>query len=62
MKTKSFYIISLLWLLAIPTQADSGRIRIASCQFPVSADVMSNYRFIESQMIEAKLKKADVVH
>ncbi|HUX97358.1 MAG TPA: carbon-nitrogen hydrolase family protein [Bacteroidales bacterium] len=40
----------------------SGRIRIASCQFPVSADIMSNYRFIEAQMIEAKLKKADVVH
>lgn len=39
-----------------------GRIRIASCQFPVSADIMENYRFIEAQITEAKLKKADVVH
>jgi len=43
-------------------QEVTGKIRIASCQFPVSADIMSNYRFIESQIIEASLKKADVVH
>lgn len=41
---------------------DKGHIRIASCQFPVSADIISNYSFIEAQIIEAKLKKADVVH
>jgi deaminated glutathione amidase len=41
---------------------NNGKMRIASCQFPVSANIMSNYRFIESQIIEAKLKKADVVH
>jgi deaminated glutathione amidase len=40
----------------------SGKIRIASCQFPVSADLKSNYKFITDQMAEAKLKKADVVH
>lgn len=45
-----------------PPEDGNGRIRIASCQFPVSADIISNYRFIEAQMIEAKLKKADVVH
>ena len=39
-----------------------GRIRVASCQFPVSADINANYRYIESQITEAKLKKADVVH
>jgi predicted amidohydrolase len=39
-----------------------GRIRVASCQFPVSSDLYSNYHYIESQIIEAKLKKADVVH
>jgi len=48
---------------AVPGSGQStGRIRIASCQFPVSADIQSNFRYIESQMIEAKLKKADVVH
>ena len=39
-----------------------GRIRVASCQFPVSADIKVNYRYIEAQITEAKLKKADVVH
>lgn len=39
-----------------------GKIRIASCQFPVSADIKANYQYIEDQIIEAKLKKADVVH
>jgi predicted amidohydrolase len=41
---------------------DSGKLCIASCQFPVSADISENYRWIKSQMIEAKLKQADVVH
>ena len=41
---------------------EDGRIRIASCQFPVSANVKDNYRYIVEQITEAKLKKADVVH
>ena len=40
----------------------SGKLRIASCQFPVSADIKLNYQYISEQIIEAKLKKADVVH
>lgn len=45
-----------------PNNSRDGKIRIASCQFPVSADLKSNYQYIEAQIIEAKLKKADVVH
>ncbi len=41
---------------------EGGRIRIASCQFPVSANLKDNYQYIEAQIIEAKLKKADVAH
>jgi len=41
---------------------ESGKIRIASCQFPISSEIKENYRWIESQIIEAKLKKADIVH
>ncbi len=41
---------------------ESGRIRIASCQFPVSSDIRENYTWIKKQLIEAKLKKADIVH
>ena len=43
-------------------QKVNGRIRIASCQFPVSADIRSNYQFMEDQITEAKLKGADVAH
>lgn len=40
----------------------TGKLRIASCQFPVSSNIAENLRWIEKQMIEAKLKKADIVH
>ena len=44
------------------TMSEIGKIRIASCQFPVSPDILINLQWIEKQMIEAKLKKADIVH
>jgi predicted amidohydrolase len=47
---------------AVTDQPDSGKIRIASCQFPVSSGIRANYQFIEDQMIEAKLNKADIAH
>lgn len=40
----------------------NGKIRIASCQFPVSSSIRENFLWIKNQMIEAKLKKADIVH
>ena len=49
-------------LPSLTLQAPSGKLRIASCQFPVSASIDENYKWIKSQLIEAKLKKADVVH
>ncbi len=45
-----------------PKDQQKGKLRIASCQFPVSARIKENYSWIEKQMIEAKLKKADIVH
>ena len=44
------------------SEAGNGKIRIASCQFPVSADIMENLGWIEKQMTDAKLRKVDVVH
>lgn len=41
---------------------ESGKLCIASCQFPVSSDIRENYSWIRNQIIEAKLKKADIVH
>ena len=41
---------------------ESGKIRVASCQFPVSSDIRENFSWIREQIIESKLKKADIVH
>jgi predicted amidohydrolase len=35
---------------------------VASCQFPISSSITDNYEWIKKQLIEAKLKKADVAH
>ena len=43
------------------TDNQSGKLVVAACQFPVSADISENYNWIKNQMIEAKLKKADIV-
>jgi predicted amidohydrolase len=42
--------------------SQNGKLVIASCQFPISSSISENYEWIKNQMIEAKLKKADVVH
>ncbi len=40
----------------------NGKLRIASCQFPVSSVIKENFHWIEKQLVEAKLKKADIIH
>jgi len=45
-----------------PAENENGQIRIASCQFPVSSDIKTNLQWIEEQIIEAKIKNADIVH
>ncbi|MBL7700242.1 MAG: carbon-nitrogen hydrolase family protein [Chitinophagaceae bacterium] len=64
-----FYILLHFTLLCVCTlhltaQADkgNGKITVASCQFPVSADIQQNLHWIAEQMIEAKTKKATIVH
>ena len=63
-----FNVILLLLLSTVlfaQTEVKSssqGKLRIASCQFPISSNIKENLYWIEKQMIEAKLKKADIVH
>ncbi|MBM4161586.1 MAG: carbon-nitrogen hydrolase family protein [Ignavibacteria bacterium] len=38
------------------------KLKVATCQFPVSADIQKNYRYISSQIQEAKARGADVAH
>ncbi len=42
--------------------SETGKIRIASCQFPVSSSISDNLKWISDQMIESSLKKATIVH
>jgi predicted amidohydrolase len=39
-----------------------GKLKVATCQFPVSGDVHKNARFIKDFIMEAALQKADIVH
>ncbi len=48
-----------------PTQDSSpeaGKLAVATCQFPVSADISANAEWIQRQMREAKRLKADIAH
>lgn len=60
-----FLLICSCFLNSVKAQdnADdqSGKLVVAACQFPVSADISENYNWIKNQMIEAMLKKADIV-
>ncbi|MCF7975164.1 MAG: carbon-nitrogen hydrolase family protein [Phycisphaerae bacterium] len=40
----------------------AGKLLLATCQFPVSADVTANAEWIRKQMREAKALQADMVH
>jgi predicted amidohydrolase len=55
-------VVFSLAIIYAQTEAESGKIRIASCQFPISSDIMENLRWIENQMTDAKLRKVDIVH
>lgn len=40
----------------------SGKLRVGTCQFPISSDVISNACWIRQQMSEAKEKGVDIIH
>ena len=60
------HVILLCLLLAGPSSAEAvrpdGQLVVATCQFPVSADVSANGEWIRRQLREADLANADVVH
>lgn len=68
MKKSVIVLIIIFSFLVFKTEAQNsadsqnGKLVIASCQFPISANISENYEWIKNQIIEAKLKKADVVH
>ena len=61
-KTLSITILIILFFLHSIGQDNNGKLTIASCQFPVSSSIPENYEYIKSQLIESKLKGAEIVH
>ena len=62
-------IACVLWLLccstmkaADPQVSPPGVLRVATCQFPVEADLRANGKWIRTQMREARQHDADVAH
>jgi predicted amidohydrolase len=55
-------VARFLLLLVLATGAFAAELRVATCQFPVSADVVANGEWIRKQMQEAKAQGADIVH
>ncbi len=47
---------------AKPREVPTGVLRVATCQFPVSADVHANAEWIRAQMREARQQGADIAH
>jgi len=57
------WILFCFFSITFAQPVDSSRIlRIASCQFPVSADIKENAEWIKKQMTSAAQNKADLVH
>jgi predicted amidohydrolase len=58
----------ILHLLPLPARSQDKaaeperRFTVASCQFPVSDNITENFNWIRKQLLEARLKKADVAH
>jgi predicted amidohydrolase len=65
-KGLSIFVSLMLFLLPVSSQekddASEGGFTLASCQFPVSDNIRENFSWIREQLIEARLKKAEIVH
>ena len=57
----TFYF-NLLNLSAFQIVETEGKIRIATCQFPVSDDIISNAEWIKKQLKESAINNVDLVH
>lgn len=56
-----FIFIVILCIMLKPVSAQE-KLKIATCQFPVTGDLISNSRYIKDFIIEAAENKADIVH
>lgn len=68
MKKTGFVLVVIFYCFFLRSGAQNGsenqtgKLTIAACQFPISVNISENYEWIKKQVIEAKLKKADLVH
>ena len=58
--------ISLIVIIILGSFYTTGfaqeKLKVATCQFPVSGDLMSNVDYIKKYLVEASQHKADIVH
>ena len=54
--------VILLLILNCPEVFSQEKLRVATCQFPVSGDLNSNLHYIESFIREAAQNDADIIH
>ncbi|HAM08824.1 MAG: hypothetical protein A2X05_15275 [Bacteroidetes bacterium GWE2_41_25] len=60
---KLFYILFSMLLLSFRGgHLQEDKLKVATCQFPVTGDVQSNAKFIKEFVKEAAAKNADIVH
>ncbi|MEP7107939.1 MAG: carbon-nitrogen hydrolase family protein [Ferruginibacter sp.] len=55
-------LFSLLCFSTHSSNLPEARLKVATCQFPVTGDVHKNARYIKDFIKEAALQKADIVH
>lgn len=55
-------IVAIILQITAFASEDAGKLNVATCQFPVSADVSANAQHIRRQMRQAHSQDADIVH
>jgi len=65
-KTSNRMRYLLIVIIALASFCETGsaqeKLKVATCQFPVTGDLMSNAGYIKKYIIEASLHDADIVH
>ena len=64
-RSSAIVLVALLWCSQSPAAdapADGPRLKVATCQFPVSGDVDENARYIKDFIKKAAASDSDIVH
>ncbi len=62
LKLCACFLLALVTMVAVAQEATSGKMKIASSQFPVSANIDSNAFWIKQHMQDAAAANCDIIH